>query len=93
MTQHYGFYPEAGGSLRVSCRYLIATYNTQRGAVQIRGQGWSCRSVDERIWLLWKQVKAGINRSYRSWVLAGCRGIPQISGGKEDQRVHQESFM
>lgn len=75
MTQHYGFYPEAGGSLDVSCRYLIATYNTQRAAVQIRGHRRSCRSVDERIWLLWKQVKAPIDTTYGSWVLAGCWGI------------------
>lgn len=72
VTQHCGFYPEAGGSLDVSCRYLIATYNTQRAAVQSRGHGWSCRSVDERIWLLWKQVKAPIDMTYGSWVLAGC---------------------
>lgn len=63
----YGFYPEAGGSLDVNCCYLIAVYNTQRGAGWIRGQGWSYRSVDERIWLLWKQVKAGINTSYSGW--------------------------
>jgi len=93
MTQHCSFYPEAGGSLDVSCRYLIATYNTQRSAAQIRGQGWSCRSVDERIWLLWKQVKAGINMSYGSWVLAGRHGILKISGGREDQRVRQEYIM
>lgn len=90
---YYGFYPEAGGSLDVSCRYLIAMYNTQRGAVQLRGRGWDCRAVDERIWLLWKQLKAGINISYGSWVLAGCCGILQISGGREDQRVCPEYFM
>lgn len=63
----YGFYPEAGGGLDVNCCYLIAVYNTQRGTGWIRGQGWSYRSVDGRIWLLWKQVKAGINTSYSGW--------------------------
>lgn len=62
-----GFYPEARGSLDVNCCYLIAVYNTLRGAGRIRGQGWSHRSVDERIWLLWKQVKAGINTTYSGW--------------------------
>lgn len=38
MTQHYGFYPGAAGSLDVSCSYLIALYDTQRGTVWIRGQ-------------------------------------------------------
>jgi len=31
VTQRYGFYPVADGSLDVSCSYLIAAYNAQRG--------------------------------------------------------------
>lgn len=33
--------PRGWGRLDVSCRYLIAVYNTQRGPGQIRGQGWA----------------------------------------------------
>lgn len=49
--------------------------------------------VDERVWLLWQQVIAGINVSYGGCILAGQCGVLQVSGDSEDQRVSQEYFM
>lgn len=49
--------------------------------------------ADERVWLLWQQVIAGINVSYGDCILAGQCGVLQVPGDSEDQRVSQEYFM
>lgn len=92
VTQHYGSYPAAGGSLDVSCGYLIAMYNSQRAPSRSEVRDGAADWSMKRIWLLWKQAKAEIHMSYSSWVLAEHCGILQISGGREDQRVRQEYF-